>query len=244
MSGGAIAGAAVIGAGASIYSSNKASAASSSAANQAALSNNMSTAIAAEDLAFRREQYQQWEDTFGPVSANLSDYYNRLDADNFTSRNLAYLNREYEDSIKNLSANLAQRGLESSGAAAEGLTVLEQGRARDAAEIRSTAPEYVAQQQASFLGMGLGLESSLSSGLASSSANLSNIYSNSANQSMALQSQYANQASQAMTGVGQAVGTGVSSYMMANALQAQNNTAGQTAILNTNASNYWLGKGG
>lgn len=104
---GVIVGAAVIGAGASIYGADKNSKAGSSAQKS-------QEKMSAADLAFRQQQYDRYMGLFGPVE-------NQLAAEARSSEPLGYdrmkaqIETQAGEAGRNMSASMAQRGIAGSG---------------------------------------------------------------------------------------------------------------------------------
>lgn len=144
---------------------------------------------AAQELAFAKEQYEDWEQIFGPIQENLADYYQNMDADTIAIRGLEDLAIEKEQALTRVRETLAQRGIDSSGLAAETELQVELGTASERAKIRADAPMQVAREQTNFLSVGLG---NPNSGLvADALSNQTNMATNNAT----YQRQVANQAS-------------------------------------------------
>jgi len=145
----AVGSAAIVTAG-TIYSSNKASKSADKAAAAAA---------AADDkrLAFAREQYDEWQATYGPTEDNLAAYYNTLSPTLRTVQGLEAFEKEKNIALTNMRENLAQRGIATSGIAAQQETEVALASAGERARIRATAPMEVAKEQLGFLSVGLGL---------------------------------------------------------------------------------------
>ena len=193
--------------------------ASKSSADSAAASQDQATAAASEaadeQLAFQKDQYQDWQDVYGPVQDNLAEFYQSYDAEAVTSLGLQNIEKEYNMSKDTLVKEMAQRGLDTSGLTAAGLTQLAGAKASEKAAVRSSAPLKAAQAQQSFLGMGLGLESSLQQGISSAYQSQSTLQS-------AAAAQYGSQAAAASQGVSSAisgVGTGIATYAQIQAMQ-------------------------
>lgn len=221
MSGGAIIGAAAIGAGSSYIASKSASKASSQQAQAAAKSGEVQVALGYDQLEFQKEQFERWEEVFGPISDNLGSYYKELKPDSYAAQGIGNLQQTYQTSKQNLEKQLATRGLSDSGAAVQGYTDLERTRMLGEAEIRTKAEDVVSQQQAGFLGLGLGQQNALQQGVSGAYSNLMGETGTQASNALAASSSYNQQAAQAMSGVGQSIGQGVSTYMTHNALQPQ-----------------------
>ena len=236
MSGGAIAGAAVIGAGASMYSGNKAAKAANKASDRAAASADAQTALGYEQLDFNKQQYDDWNAIFGDTQKTLASYYNTLSPEFFASTGLQNIEQEYTRSRTQLDAALAKRGISNSGVAVDDFSTLEAARMMGRADIRNKAETQVRAEQMNFLAVGKGQQSQLQANISNSYGNLANSYGNQASTQYSLANNYTNQANQAYAGVGQAIGSGVNAYMMHNATSGAN--TGQTQWINPNYQGY------
>jgi len=192
---------------------------SSKAADSAAEAQEQATAAASkaadDQLAFQKQQYQEWQDVYGPIQDNLAEFYQNYDAEEVTSLGLQNIEREYNQSKDSLIQEMAQRGMDTSGLTASSLTALSAVKAAEKATIRSQAPLQAAQAQQSFLGMGLGLESSLQQGIAGAYGSQIGVQQRAADI-------FGQQAAAGAAGVGSAiagVGTGIATYAQMQAMQ-------------------------
>ena len=146
-------------------------------------------------LSFDMERYDDWQNIFGGVQENLSNYYNSISPDYYVAAGLEAFEKEREAQMGKLNETLAQRGLSNSGLAATVATEDAISSAEARASIRREAPRQAREDQSRFLQIGMGQNpgSSVSSTLGGIAANA--------------QTQ-ANQASQA---AGQAMSSAVSS---------------------------------
>lgn len=204
---GAIIGSAVLGAASSASSSSKA-ASSANAATEA------SSEAAAAQLAFTKEQYEDWKATFGDVQSNLSAYYKSLTPDSFAASGIQSLNTQYADASKKIDQALAQRGIVGSGLQAQAHTDLMNQQAQASAQIRAEAPLKVAQEQMKFLSLGLGQGTA-------AAASVGNAYGTQVNLSANQAASYNAQAAQASAGIGSSLSSGLNSYMSYTAMQNQ-----------------------
>lgn len=237
MSGAAIIGAAAIGAGASMSAASKASKSSSAALASADAAAQLQYEVSMEQLDFQKQQYSNWEDIFGPIQQNLSNYYKNLSSDTIASSGLQNIEQQYATSRQSLDQALAKRGITNSGATAAGLTQLETARMLGKAQVQTNAPMMAAQQQSNFLAGGLGQQSQLQQGISNTYANQMNMFGQQSLNKQNMSNQYANQAAQAYSGIGSSVGTGISTYMnyqsnqnLANALSNQNTASGGSTV--------------
>ena len=236
MSGGAIAGAAVLGAGASIYAGEQAAKSANKASNKAAASADAQTALGYEQLEFNKQQYDDWNAIFGDTQKTLASYYNTLSPEFFASTGLQNIEQEYTRSRTQLDANLAKRGISNSGVAADDFSTLEAARMMGRADVRNKAETQVRAEQVNFLAVGKGQQSQLQANMNSAYGNLANSYGNQANTQYGLATNYTNQANQAYAGVGQSIGSGINAYMMHNAASGANTS--QTQWINPNYNGY------
>ena len=225
---GAIIGSAAIGAASSASASSKASK-SADAATKA------SSDASAAQLAFSKEQYEDWKAVFGDVQDNLAAYYKNLTPASIEASGVQALNTEYAAASKNLTQSLAQRGISSSGLEAQAMTDLAQKQAQDTANVRVQAPILAAQEKMKFLALGLNQG-------ANAVSSVNSAYQSQANLAAQQSTMYNAQAAQASAGVGSALGSGVNSYLSYNAMQNQNLllqnalSSGSTSALNYNTN--------
>ena len=236
MSGGAIAGAAVIGAGASMYSGKQAAKSANKASDRAAASADAQTALGYEQLDFNKQQYDDWNAIFGDTQKTLASYYNTLSPEFFASTGLQNIEQEYTRSRMQLDANLAKRGISNSGVAADDFSTLEAARMIGRADVRNKAETQVRAEQINFLAVGKGQQSQLQANMNSAYGNIANAYGNQASTQYGLANQYTQQANQAYAGVGQSIGSGINAYMMHNATSGANTS--QTQWVNPNYNGY------
>lgn len=112
--------------------------------------------IARENIAFQREQYNQWDSVFGNLSDNIKEYYDKNSTNSITAQRIAALNTELQKSEKDLTKTLAQRGINASGLEAQALTSMKYQGAAQRANIRATAEEESINKKLGFLSLGLG----------------------------------------------------------------------------------------
>ena len=163
---------------------------SSSSANKA--SSRAASATQAQ-LDFEKQQYQDWQNVFGPIQDNLSQYYQSLTPDYYEAAGLEAFQKERDAQMTQLNESLAQRGLSTSGiqAAVERTNAIDTAQTR--ANIRREAPAKAAEEQSRFLQIGMG-------------SNPANSYSTALSQVAQQQTSYAQQQQQA---AGQAIGSAI-----------------------------------
>ena len=206
---GAVIGSAIIGAASSAQASNKAASAAGYAADQQAYAAEMQNQVAREQLEFQKEQQARWEEVFGPTEDHLAEYYNTLDPNDEAAKRVQGLQQAYQKYQQQIDTTLAQRGLNQSGLQAELTNNAMYQNERDKALVRADAPRMVAEQQAGFLGLGMGQSGVLQQGMNNAYGNQINAYSNQMNmygnnRNLALQQQ-----AQADQNFGKAIGAGM-----------------------------------
>lgn len=175
-----------------------------------------SAAAATKDqLEFEKALYQDWQNIFGPIQDNLSQYYQSLTPDYYEAAGLEAFQKERDAQMTQLNESLAQRGLSTSGiqAAVERTNAIDTAQTR--ANIRREAPAKAAEEQSRFLQIGMG-------------SNPANSYSTALSQVAQQQTSYAQQQQQA---AGQAVGSAIST--VGNALSDYMNKSQQISPIGT-----------
>jgi len=205
------------------YSSIKSDEASKRAAELQQQSIAQATEASDAQLLFQQSMYDEWKATYGDFETNLRNYYSSMTPQNIEALGIQNVEMEYNRATTELQKNLAQRGLTNSGAAAQGLTQLEQSRAQERTRVREEAPRMAAQEQMGFLGLGMGMESGLQSGISQAYANQSSMLA----QQSGLYAQQASTAQvaqqQALTGTGSALGTLYGTHLMSEAMKTNPN---------------------
>lgn len=204
----AILGAAAIG---GVSSASSASKASSAANNATAAASQAS----AEQIAFAREQYDDWKATFGDVQDNLSAYYKSLTPDTIQAQGSQAIKQQYTAASQQLTQSLAQRGISGSGLEAQVMTDLATKQAQDQATLRVQAPMMAAQEKMKFLSLGLGQGQLATQGISGALQSQAGLATQQAGM-------YNQQAAQASQGIGASLSGGINSYLSYNAMQNQN----------------------
>lgn len=122
--------------------------------------------IADEQMAYQQELRSQWDEIYGPVEQNLSNYYNNLSPESYETLGIQANQESFQNAQKQLQQQLAQRGISGTGVEAQGLTNLAVQQAGSDARVRMQAPQAVAQQQQQFLGLGMGQRTQADQGIA------------------------------------------------------------------------------
>lgn len=204
----AIGGAAAVGAAASSSAASKASK-SADKATQA------SSEATAAQLAFSKEQYEDWKSVFGDVQDNLASYYKNLTPATIEAVGIQNINQQYSQANKQITQTLAQRGISGSGLEAQAMVDLAQKQAQDTATLRTQAPQLAANEKMKFLALGLNQGANAVSSVNQAYGTQATLAANQANL-------YTQQAAQASAGIGSSLSSGINSYMSINAMNNQN----------------------
>ena len=140
---------AAVTAGASIFGAT-------SASNAASDATDAQSAAEAAALDFQKQQYQDWQDIYGPIQDNLSMYYQNINPDYYEATGLANFQKERQQQLADLNASLAQRGLTNSGLAATVKRENAIDTAEQRAQIRTNAAQQAIADQSNFLQIGMG----------------------------------------------------------------------------------------
>jgi hypothetical protein len=121
---------------------------------------NESNRLAREGLAFQREEYQKqydmWEEYFGPVEQNLSDFYSGLSSQDLIATGLSHQAQAHDNVMTKLKQRGAQQGIDSP-AMLMMEAQLEVDNATKKAAMRFDAPFKLAQAQQGYAEGGRGL---------------------------------------------------------------------------------------
>lgn len=192
----AILGSAAIGAVGSALAGSQAASAQSAATRAQAAAN-------AQQLAFQQQQYDDWQAVYGPIQENLSSFYQQLTPETLVASGLQNLQTNYANTQEQFQRTFAQRGI-TTGAQA----MLEQQAALTNAEqkaaIRTNAPMQVATAQQGFLNQNV--TNPATARVANAMQSQANFYGSQA-------TMYGNQAATAYNQMGQAIQTGIGSYV-------------------------------
>lgn len=161
----------------------------------------------AENKAMWAKELADFESVFGDIERTLSTYYNNLTADKAIASGMQEIAKSYSTAKAELNAELAQRGLYSSGAAAAGFSNLANQRAAAEASVRKNAQAEVMAAKSKWLNTGLAQKSQALQGMsnaysrsASTGMNLAGVYGNAADS-------YGKAASSSMSALGSSIGS-------------------------------------
>lgn len=112
----------------------------------------------AAQMQFEREKIEKWEKVYGPIQTNLAAYYSSLTPEYYEAQGLEAFQREHQVAKEKVETSFAQRGITDSGIAATSDLAFAVERAESRATIRAQAPSIAAEEQKSFLSLGLGIK--------------------------------------------------------------------------------------
>ncbi len=208
--------------------------ASSQAAGSAADSQNAATAAgsraAANELAFAKEQQDNWDEVFGPTQEILAEYHNNLDprveGNKQVIEGVQNLQKGYQEYQTQLDVNLSQRGMSQSGLGAEltsqAMYQNEMGKAQHTTDVRNNIEQDIAGQQMNFLGLGMGIQPSINAGVQSAYGSQQSTANNQFN---AATSQL-NQANASFAGAISGIGTGLGYFLPGSSSVPSTSTVG------------------
>ena len=138
--------------------------------------------IMREQLDFQKQQYADWEDTYGPIEDRLANFYEGLTPEQLISTGLTNQQQAFQQSRENFQRSAAQRGINSPAS-----FMIEQNmemqNAMAKANVRTQAPLQVAQAQQGFLAAGRG-QNPAAQGVAGAYSNMAGVYGQQAGQQM------------------------------------------------------------
>lgn len=166
-----------------------------------------------EQLEFQKDQYEDWKDIYGDIQENLGDYYKDMNAEDLTAMGLTQQQRSYQEAVKMIETEAAQRGLSGSGMEYAAKAAATFGNAEARAKIRTDAPEEVARRKMGFLGIGLGQGTQMLGAVNQAGANANQAFSTGVAFRGNMANSYLNQQTTLSTNntnaMGQLVGTGL-----------------------------------
>lgn len=115
-----------------------------------------SLAMTKDQLAFQKEQYEDWKDIYGTMQEKEAAYVAEYTGEDVVTKQLAQTDKEFQTASADVTKTLAQRGIAGSGMEAAALTQLAGQEALTKAGIRASQEDIAAQKRTQFLGLGLG----------------------------------------------------------------------------------------
>lgn len=161
----------------------------------------------AERKALWAKELESFESMFGPMERTLNSYYNDLTADKAITAGMQEIAKSYSTAKEEINAELAQRGLATSGAAVASMTDLANRRASAEAAVRKNAQAEVMAAKRDWYGVGLSQKNQALQGYTGALNASGNRYSNLANQYGAAADAYNKGASSSMSALGSSIGS-------------------------------------
>lgn len=161
-------------------------------------------------LAFQKEQYDDWQNVYGPVRENLSNFYQDLTPETFTASGLAQISEQYEATQVQYERQFAQRGIDSPAQdLMQQQASLSAGKAK--AELRHSAPLQLAQAEQSFLSNSV--TNPAATGVSNAYGNQANLYGQETREAQAREAQATSDMWGSISGIGSSISSGVTGYL-------------------------------
>lgn len=190
-----------------------------------------------ENKALWAQELANFENNFGEIERTLSTYYNDLTADKAITSGMQELAKSYSTAKSELNAELAQRGLSTSGAAAAGYSNLASQQAQAEATLKKNAQAEVMAAKQNWYNTGLAQKNTALQGYSGALSKTANTYTNLANSYGSAASAYSNAASNAMSSLGSSIGSIASAGLKYNAMNSGADTGSTSGTaLNSNNS--------
>lgn len=207
--------------------------------------------MTAENKALWAQELADFENNFGEIERTLSTYYNDLTADKAITSGMQDLAKSYSTAKSELNAELAQRGLSTSGAAAAAYSNLASQQAQAEAAVRKNAQEEVMAAKQNWYSTGLAQKSQALQGLSSAYNSAVSTGLNLANSYGSAASSYGKAASNSLASLGSSIGSIVGTGLKYGASSSSadsgstsgsalnsNNAPTTSSLMNKNASYY------
>lgn len=151
------------------------------AAQSAARAADNANALAADNIEFQKEQYNDWKAIYGDIQTNLGEYYKTLGPEKVAALGLTAQQQEYQVAIAEIKRTNAQRGLSDSVYEKSALDTMTMQNATARATIRASAENTANQEKTKFLGLGLGQGESMLGNIGNATNTGVNAFSNQSN---------------------------------------------------------------
>lgn len=161
-------------------------------------------------LAFQKEQYEDWESVYGPVKENLASFYQELTPETFTASGLAQINEQYEATHNQFERQFAQRNIDS---AAQDMMQQQAslGAGQAKAELRHGAPLQLASAEQGFLSNSV--VNRAAPGVANAYGSQMDVYGNQEAAARDREAQANSNMWGSIAGIGSSISSGVTSYL-------------------------------
>jgi len=174
----------------------------------------------AEYMEHQKGIYKDWQEVYGSVEKNLSEFYQNLTPESLTTMGLQKVEQEFTKQQTDIQRSFGQRNIDSPAALVQILNQSEIAEAEARAGVRATAPFKVAEAKQAFVATGKGEKVAAQQGVAGAINQNTNFY-------MGEAEAYRQQTQQALSNIGEGIG------MAAGADWSTSGTgSGETATLN------------
>jgi len=112
--------------------------------------------LTTDEIAFQRQQYNDWKNIYGDLQEDLGTYFKNLTGNKIAAEQVSSIQRESQAAQTQIDQALAQRGISGGGLEAQALQQNMLSSAMQKANVRASADQLANQQKAGFLGLGLG----------------------------------------------------------------------------------------
>ena len=129
-----------------------ASDASDAALAQSKLTQQRMDELGTEMMDFNQGLLDEWEEMFGPMEQNLTDYYSELDPIKYATQNKQALTENIDKQLSQFNDTMSAQGLQTSGMKSQAMKEASFAKATGSAQIDVQAPEQVRQMQQGWLG--------------------------------------------------------------------------------------------
>jgi hypothetical protein len=126
-------------------------------------------------LEYAQQLMADWEQTFGGIEENLSDYYNNLDPEKYAQEYKTNLYENIDKQVAQLNDSLASSGLQSSGMAAQTAKEAAFAKATGSAQADLAAEDKVNAMKQGFVNTGANRYANAANATTNAYGNLANI---------------------------------------------------------------------
>ena len=151
------------------------------AGNKAGDSYDKAMASSQAQFDFNQQQLDDWENMFGGLEQNVTDFYTELDPTKYATESKTALFNSMDKSMKQYNEDLSARGMQSAGMKAQADKEMAFAKAEGAAGIDMGAEEHVAGMQSNYLNSKENRRTNATAGVNNAFSNQTNMYSQQGN---------------------------------------------------------------
>ena len=153
---------------------------------------NEAKAAGMDSLEYAQKMLADWEDTFGGIEQNLSDYYNNLDPAKYAEQYKSNLYSDIDKQSQQLTEGLASQGLLTSGMKAQNDKEASFAKAQGGAQADLMAEDKVNAMKQGFVNTGANRLNNANSSVINANNNLANLSAQQAGASSGIFNNYSN----------------------------------------------------